>query len=239
MRTMYDAVNIANLPADATLLAGYVDGRETTGHFARVRSAHPQVKVVRITVTGGTLDAEVGDIEAGDMHPQSGAAWAARKIAAGQHPTLYCSESFWPSVKAEVQKAGIAGRVSYWIANYNGDPTIPAGAIAKQFTDHALGKSLDESVVAAHWPGVDADITAAPVLTLAAVNRGHATLTWTQSLGATSYDFFQDGELVAVHTAGRHTTGPNRLHGEHEFRVLALGPKGLRVFSNTVVVPFP
>jgi len=239
MRTMYDAVNIANLPADATLLAGYVDGRDTTGHFARVRTAHPQTRVLRITVTGGTLDAEIGDIEVGDMTPHSGAAWAARKIAAGQHPTLYCNASTWPSVKAEVQKAGIAGRISYWIADYDGDPTIPAGAVAKQFTDRALGRSLDQSIVAAHWPGVDADIALAPVLTLAAENRGHATFTWTQAQGATSYDFFQDGELVAVHTAGRHTTGPNRLHGEHEFRVLALGPKGLRVFSNTVVVPFP
>jgi hypothetical protein len=239
MRVMYDAVTIENLPADATLLAAYVDGRNTTGHFERVRAAHPHTKIVRITVTGGTLDAEVGDIEAGDMHPQSGAAWAARKIAAGHHATLYCSESVWPSVKAEVQKAGIAGRVSYWIANYNKDPTIPTGAIAKQFTDRALGKSLDQSSVAAHWPGVDPEIGSSPVLTLLAENRGYATLTWTQTFGATSYDFFQDGVLMAVHTAGKHTTGPHRLHGKHEFRVLALGPAGLRVWSNTVVVPFP
>jgi hypothetical protein len=239
MRTMFDAVNIASLPADATMLAGYVDGRNTTGHFERLKAAHPHVQCVRITVTGGTLDAEVGDIETGDMSPHSGAAWAARKIAAGHHPTLYCNTSTWPRVRAEVQKIGIAGRLSYWVAQYDGDPTIPAGAIAKQFTDKALGRSLDQSIVAAHWPGVDADVDPTPELTVAAVNRGHATFTWTQMPGATSYDFFQDGELMAVHTAGKHTTGPDRLHGEHTFRVLALGPHGLRVFSNTQVVTFP
>jgi hypothetical protein len=236
MRTMYDAVNIANLPNDATLLAGYVDGRDTTGHYQRVRAAHPHARVVRITVTGATLDAEVGDIELGDMTPHSGAAWAARKIAAGQHPTLYCNASTWPTVKAEVRKAGISGLVSYWIADYDRDPTIPAGAIAKQFTNH--GGFLDESVVADHWPGVDPPAATRPELRLVAQNRGHATLSWSQTPGAVEYGFYQDGELIALHTAGRHTTGPRRLHGRHEFRVLALGP-GVRVWSNTERVHFP
>jgi hypothetical protein len=233
---MFDAVTIANLPHDATLLAGYVDGRNTTGHYERVRAALPHARVLRITVTGGTLDAEIGDVEAGDMRPQSGAAWAARKIAAGQHPTLYCSASPWPAVKAEVQKAGIAGLVSYWIADYDGDPTIPPGAVAKQFTDRAHGRSLDQSIVADHWPGVDDDVATPPVLTVAARNRGHATLHWTQTPGAASYFFYLDGELAAVHTAGTHTTGPHRLHGEHVARVLAVGPGGLRVWSNRAVI---
>jgi hypothetical protein len=237
MRRMYDAVDIDNLPLDVALTLGYVDGRDTAGHYDRVRRARPQARVIAVTVTGATLDAVMGDVETGDMTPVSGAGWARRMLAAGRHPTLYMNASTWPAVRAEVQKAGVAGRVSYFVADYDGVAEIPPGAIGKQFTDRALGKTLDESVVAAHWPGVDADVAAAPVIVKVDQNRGYATLHWTRTPGATSYDVYEDGVLVAIHTAGHHTTGPRRQHGARTFRVLALGPD-LRVWSKPVLVQF-
>lgn len=238
VRTMFDAVDITNLPTDVALTLGYVDGRETAGHYDRVRAARPHAKVVPVTVTGATLNAVVGDVETGDMNPASGAAWAHRKVAAAQHPTLYCNVSTWPSVRAEVQKIGLAGRVFYLIAHYDGIATIPAGAIGKQFTDHALGKSLDESVIAAHWPGVDPDPVRAPHLKLRSENRGYAWLVWSGTPGARQYDFYQDGVLIGVTETGQHITGPHRLHGRHVFRILAVGP-GVHVWSNAVTVDFP
>jgi hypothetical protein len=83
------------------------------------------------------------------------------------------------------------------------------------------------------WSGVLAN---PPRLTVAARNRGYATLRWTGTHGATGYDVYQDGTKVAHHAAGQHVT--SKLHGRHVFRVVATGP-GLRVWSNVAVVVFP
>lgn len=158
MRRLFDAVTVQNIPHDAQMVAGYVDGHYQTVKY--LEEHFPHARIVRITVTGNTLDAHVADVEPGDLTPQSGARWALRKVQAGQHPTLYCNTSTLPSVLRAVHTLGInPDDVSYWVAQYDGDPTIPhtngAHIVAKQFTDRSHGRSLDESVVADYWPGVD------------------------------------------------------------------------------------
>jgi hypothetical protein len=149
LHRMVDAVNVAKIPADAAMVAGYVDGHYVT--VPALRKRFPGALVVTITVTGNTLDAHVADVEAGDLTPEHGAAWARDKIAAGHHATLYCSESNWPSVRAEVKNLGLPRRrVSYWVASYDNDPTIPRGAVAKQFSTG----DYDTSNVGDRWPGV-------------------------------------------------------------------------------------
>ena len=155
-RTMYDSVTVSALPHDGDLYLGYVDGIYTHNNYNEVRARFPHKRIVKCTVTGGTLDAELGDIETGDMSPASGAAWAHRKVTAGQHPTLYMNASTWAAVKAEVRKLGLTGKVSYLVASYDGKAVIPAGAIGKQYIDHGPhGENYDTSVIADYWPGVD------------------------------------------------------------------------------------
>lgn len=160
MRTMYDSVSASSLPSNARMVAGYVDGLYR--NVAALRTRFPKATLVRITVTGGTLDAHVADVERGDLSPQSGAAWAQRKHHAGQHGTLYCSTSVRSAVETECRKLGLVlGRdYSIWQAQYDGRADIPAGAVAKQYLgDHPNGHggTYDASVVADHWPGVDPD----------------------------------------------------------------------------------
>jgi peptidoglycan hydrolase-like protein with peptidoglycan-binding domain len=154
VRTMYDTTTPDSIPAGAQLVAGYVDGHWQT--VSRLRSRFPRARVVRITVTGATLDADVADIEKGDLSPGSGAAWARRKVAAGQHPTLYMNAATWPAVKSAVHVAGLDGKVSYWVAQWDDHAVIPPGAVAKQYIDHGPhGENIDLSVAVDYWPGVD------------------------------------------------------------------------------------
>lgn len=153
-RHMYDSTTLDAIPANATMVAGYVDG--SYANIRAIRQRWPHAIHVTITVTGADLSAQVVDCESRDTTPASAARWAKRKIAAkAGHPTIYCSASVWPTVKAEVAKAGIARQVSYWIAHYDNDPTVPAGAVAKQYRS-TNKPNLDYSVVVDYWPGVDA-----------------------------------------------------------------------------------
>lgn len=153
---MQDSVNAHALIPGADFYAGYVDG-----HYANVdaiRARFPHTRVIRITVTGGTLDADVVDIETGDCTPHSGAAWAKRKHARGDHPTLYCNTSTRPAVEHECSLIGLALHRDYeiWEAHYDNVAALPAGAVAKQYRDHGPhGENVDMSVVAGHWAGVD------------------------------------------------------------------------------------
>ena len=160
MRKAYDSVTVPALPSDGDFYLAYVDGSWTSGNYAEVHARFPHKRIVRITVTGNTLDAEIADIETGDLTPTSGARWAKRKIAASQHPTLYCNSSTWPDVKTALHIAGVSlSSVSFLIAAYDGKATVPAGAVGKQYLGYP-GNSpgrYDVSVVADHWPGVDPD----------------------------------------------------------------------------------
>lgn len=161
MRKMFDSTTVADLPEGGDLYAGYMDGRYRTVDGLRQR--FPKAKIVTITVLG-TPRADVCDTEPGNIGPAGAARWAAAEVHAGRHPTLYAMASQWKTVKEEVEKQGITGKVSYWIADYDRDPTIPAGAVAKQYLHGDLktigsfaysGGHFDVSNVADHWPGVD------------------------------------------------------------------------------------
>ena len=157
-RQMLDSINAARLPVDAVLVGAYVDGHYA--NEAAVRARCPQATVVTITVLG-TAGANVADCEPGDLTPSSAADWAAREIAAGRKPTLYCNLSTWPSVQAEVAKRRIT--VSYWIAHYDGLAEMIGGAIAKQYQERT-DQNLDYGIAADYWPGVDPDPLIPPAL---------------------------------------------------------------------------
>jgi peptidoglycan hydrolase-like protein with peptidoglycan-binding domain len=152
-RRMFDSTTAGDVPAKARMVAGYVDGSFQT--VEELRRRFPRAQVVSITVLG-TPGAHVCDTEPGNISISGAVRWAADELHAGRRPTVYCTASQWPQVKAAVEARGLAGKVSYWIANYDGRAAIPRGAVAKQYADPKLtGKHFDVSVVARHWPGVD------------------------------------------------------------------------------------
>lgn len=148
-RIMYDAVTASNVPASATLVAGYGDGYyQNTAEF---RARFPHATVVEIAVSSHHNIGVVLDVETGDATPAEAPPWVLMRRAAGVDPTIYCNSSTWPSVRAAFKAAGVP-EPHWWIAQYDGDPTIFPGAVAKQYADPG---PYDLSSVAAYWPGVD------------------------------------------------------------------------------------
>lgn len=150
MRTLYDSVNINAIPANPEMVAGYVNGRWPT--YNSLIQKFPQAVHVSIAVTANA-DAQVLDVETGDATPGQAPAWAQRQRQEGRDPTVYCNSSTWGAVRQAFQNARVA-EPHYWIAQYDNNPTIPAGAVAKQYRSDT-NQDLDYSVVADYWPGVD------------------------------------------------------------------------------------
>ncbi|MFC1434362.1 hypothetical protein ACEZDB_27350 [Streptacidiphilus sp. N1-3] len=148
-RYMYDAVDPSGIPAGATLVAGYVNGRYA--NIPELKARFPHAVVVGIAVTAGFNGGTVLDVEAGDATPAQAPGWVKLRRAAGVDPTVYCNTSTWPAVRAAFAAADVAPP-HYWIAHFGVAAVIPAGAIALQYKNTA---QYDESVVAAYWPGVD------------------------------------------------------------------------------------
>lgn len=153
MRTMYDAVNAANIPPGAVMVAGYIDRIKLLPWSAADWARFPAAVHVTIVKKASTNDGHVLDVEPGDATPAEAPGWVLMRRVAGADPTVYCSWSAWPSVRAAFRAAGVA-EPHYWIARYDGDPTIPAGAVAKQYRGN-VAPGYDVSSVADYWPGVD------------------------------------------------------------------------------------
>lgn len=151
-RTMYDGIDASRLPADAQIVAGYVDGEFawSAADWARF----PNSVKVRIAVFSETNDGEVLDVEPGNATPAQSVDWVLMRRAAGVDPTVYMNTSTWPTVRAAFRARGVA-EPHYWVAQYDGVASVPAGALGKQyFNNNAAGYDL--SVVADYWPGIDA-----------------------------------------------------------------------------------
>lgn len=149
MRTMYDSVNPRIIPADAAMVAGYVDGKyrwteEGWGRF-------PHAVKVRIAVLPETDAGNVLDVERYDAAPGQAPGWVTMRRRAGVEPTVYCSRSAWPVVREAFRSSGVS-EPQYWIADYTGKEHLPAGAVACQW---GSAPTLDTSCVADYWPGVD------------------------------------------------------------------------------------
>jgi len=157
VRTCYDAIHPANIPTNAQMVAGYVDGRYawTAADWARF----PHAVKVRIAVFSSTNDGHVLDVEPGCSTPASAPGWVQRRRKAGVDPTVYCSLSAWPTVRAAFAAAKVAPP-HYWVAAYPGNgPKLYPGSVAHQYANPG---PVDISVVADIWPGVDTTPTPTP-----------------------------------------------------------------------------
>lgn len=148
-RLMYDGVTPSRIPIEATMVAAYVDGRYA--NVVAMRSRFPHARLVTIAVFASTNAGNVLDVEKGDATPTQAPGWVVKRRRAGIDPTVYCSASLWPSVRQAFRSLNVP-EPHYWIADYDGDPRIPAGAIAKQYKNTP---GYDISSVVNYWPGVD------------------------------------------------------------------------------------
>ena len=149
-RTMYDAITPSNIPVTAQMVAGYVDGRYAW--MAADWARFPHSVKVRIAVFSSTDDGHVLDVEPGCSTPASAPGWVQRRRAHGVDPTVYCSLSQWPVVRAAFAAAHVA-EPHWWVAAYPGNgPNLYPGSVAHQWQNPG---PVDISVVADYWPGVD------------------------------------------------------------------------------------
>lgn len=151
-RTMYDAVNAENIPANATIVAGYVDQIRIPPWSSADWDRFPNAAKVQIVKKASSNFGHVLDVEPGDATPAQAPGWVTMRRAAGlATPCVYMNASTWPAVKAEFAQQNVAPPL-YWVAQYDLKAVLPDGAIAKQHTNTA---GFDVSVVADFWPGVD------------------------------------------------------------------------------------
>ena len=162
---MYDSVSLDQIPADPQAVAAYADGRFANSAEAAAR--FPGARILTIAVSAAH-DADCLDIEQGDATPGQAAAWCARQRARGvARPCLYASASVMQhEVIPALRAAGVPlAAVRLWSAHYTHSPHIcgpsscglmSAGADGTQFTDRALGRNLDESLLDGDFFGTPA-----------------------------------------------------------------------------------
>ena len=159
MRTMYDAVTARNIPADAGMVAGYIDKIKLEPWSAADWARFPRAVKVTIVKKASTNDGDVLDVEPGDANPAQAPGWVKMRRAAGADPTVYMNYSTWPTVQAEFVRQGVA-HPHYWVAKYDGVATFPTlngiTAVAKQYRGD-VPPGIDINCVADYWPGVDAN----------------------------------------------------------------------------------
>ena len=133
--TMYDAVNASAIPASAGYVAGYVDGpvsQWTSTDWDRFQNA----RLLTITVTGATANADVIDVENGDATVQTAIDWITRY----PNRIIYINKSTFEANQTAL--SAIADKCRFWIADWTNIPHLYPGSIATQWTSGTIDQSL-------------------------------------------------------------------------------------------------
>jgi hypothetical protein len=259
MSIMFDAVDVGQIPGGASSVAGYVNGNFVT--YNKLCDMFPNAHHLSIAVTA-EADADALDVEPGDAVSSQAPAWYQRQKARGvARPVIYASVSRMTSeILPALKQAGIAlPEVRLWSAHYTYSAHLcgpgscqqmPVQADATQWTDKALGRNLDQSVLAADFFGAQsipiAAFTSAGQASLAelaknTLHNGVSTilrLTAEHSPGATFTQrmanylngvFAADREKVPTGITVYHLTGygaePFNSHGDQTLLGLSLAFK--------------
>lgn len=155
MLTMFDSINVKEIPGGAAASAGYVDGRWPT--FPQLRTPH------RLSIAVFARDdADCLDVENGDSTVGEAGAWVKRQQARGVRlPVVYTSVSQARALLAALAAEGVQrSDIRLWTAHYTFVPHICSPACGfgftgkadgTQYTDHAFGRNLDASLVADYF----------------------------------------------------------------------------------------
>jgi hypothetical protein len=154
--TMYDSIEIGQIPKGAHAVAGYVGGKWPT--FSSLVTAFPRARRLSIAINASE-DADCLDIEPGDATVEQAAMWVRRQLSKGtKRPCVYASASQVDGLVVALEAAGIdRSRVRIWSAHYGrgrhlcGPHTCgevrSTNVDATQYDDRALNRNLDASVL--------------------------------------------------------------------------------------------
>lgn len=149
MFTMYDSVDLSQVPNAPHAVAAYINGKDA--NYEEAKRRFPHARILRISVEG-IVPADMYDVEKGDYNPeQVPDLYRCAKEHGIWRPGFYGQLSgVMPAIKNNLNKiAGLVREdVRLMVAYYNGTPDLPHGYDAHQFTDRALGRNLDESICA-------------------------------------------------------------------------------------------
>ena len=167
--TMYDSTNVGTLPHGADAYAGYVQGLFPT--FAALQrmftASGTHLLSIAVFASG---NADCLDIESGDATNAQAPGWVKRQLArSAQRPCLYTSVSNMDALMTTLGGAGISrAEIRLWSAHYGQGKHICAPGTCgltrqtcdgTQWTDAALGRSLDESVLLTNFFSLSAPAT--------------------------------------------------------------------------------
>jgi hypothetical protein len=164
-RIGYDSTNPADIPIDAEVVGGYVNGIYGPAHNAFGVAGWDTNSWNRFTKMSGKIEYSVyptgegncGDVEPGCIWPVSEALTYVQHCRTdGRDPSIYCDAGNWPAVRQAFQAAGIP-EPHYIIADWRNypDETIPQDADARQFGGSAQTQKHYDIIVANSWPGID------------------------------------------------------------------------------------
>jgi len=198
-RIMLDGINslaagIHRQFPNAAMVAGYLNGSYAWSQADW--DLFPPSARVQITITASANAGDVLDVERGDANPAQAGPWIAMRKAAGYYrPTIYCSRSVIPAVRAGTGSYILGKDYDIWVADYTGTahqvtaPGTPSALCAA--TQYESTSNYDASVVYdSGWPHRKAPVVQPPAPPHPAAPTGlsgtpHETvnLTWASTAG--------------------------------------------------------
>lgn len=164
MHIMYDSVDLTQIPASSSAVAGYVGGIYPTDSHGALREKFPHSYVASIAVQRAQR-ASFADVENGDLEVLEGVPWIEEGLALGEErPGLYAAFANMVTLVQELRAAKIP-RWEYrlWLATDDGladainilehgthlGLPLPEGFSVGgvQYDWHALNRDLDASLV--------------------------------------------------------------------------------------------
>lgn len=158
VRIGYDAIDASLLPVGGDLYLGYVDGRWPS--YTAIKKRFPNSLVVGIATNPNTNDGVIGDGPPDNGTWTEWIGWVQRRRAVGEDPWMNTNENNNWQGGIEAFRAANVAEPHWWVANYDGSPVLPAGALMKQY---ASNNDYDTSSCAPYLPGIDpAPVTPPP-----------------------------------------------------------------------------
>lgn len=160
-KVMYDSVTVSAIPADAEIVAVYVAG-DPYPNKGEVKKHCPNAKLVEIALHS-SIDADCLDMEPGGALLDQFPAWCRKQAQRGvKRPIGYTSLSNAQALVEIAHKAGLKYGDDWrlWTAHYSYrehrcDSSCGLGfqeqAHGTQWTNRALGRNLDQSLVGTNF----------------------------------------------------------------------------------------
>jgi hypothetical protein len=129
-----DAVTLSFIPGNTPVVGCYVTGFVNCG---TAEAWFPRARIVSIATNDGA-EARCLDIESGDAVPSQAVAWTRWMLRVGVYrPCLYSPAFEMRTVAFDLSVSGLKrSQYTLWVADWDGNPTIPVGFDAKQWASN-------------------------------------------------------------------------------------------------------